>query len=76
MQETALVSQLREATALTNTLEGAVHSLKLRIRFRPGINLRMETRLLVLSLRLLSAQRTKRRLTQKLREASRRPLTR
>ena len=65
MTET-LVNQLREVTALTNTLEGAVHSLELRTRLQPRINLRMEVRLLVLSLRLLSAQRKKRRLTRKL----------
>ena len=75
MQETPLANQLREATALANSLEGAVHSLELRTRFQPKVNLRMEVKLLVLSLRLLSAQRTKRRLTRKLREASRKPLT-
>jgi hypothetical protein len=68
----ALWSQLKAAVLRVNQLEGAVHSLALRTRFQEKINLRMETRLLVMSMQLLSARRKKRLLTQKLLAVSRR----
>jgi hypothetical protein len=68
----ALWSQLKAAVLRVNQLEGAVHSLTLRTRFQERINLRMETRLLVMSLQLLAARRKKRLLTQKLLAVSRR----
>ena len=68
----ALWSQLKAAVLRVNQLEAAVHSLTLRTRFQEKINLRMETRLLVMSLQLLAARRKKRLLTQKLLAVSRR----
>ena len=65
-----LQHQLREVTARVNRLSQQVHNLTLKTAMEPGINLRLETKLLVRSLMLHQAQRTKRRLTRKLRQAS------
>lgn len=68
MTETARA--LREATSRVNRLAQQVHNLTLKAAMAPGINLRLETKLLVRNLMLRQAMGTKRKLTRKLRRES------